>query len=53
MAKRKHTGALFDERIIISDLSSSAGEAYQRLQVNLDLASIDSKYKVIGITSST
>ena len=53
MAKRKHNGSLFDERIIVNDLSSSAGEAYQRLQVNVDLASIDSKLKVIGITSST
>lgn len=49
MRKKKE---VIEERIIVEDLSSYAGEAYQKLQVNIDLANVDNKYKVIGVTSS-
>lgn len=49
MSKKKEN---VEERVLLDDLSSLAGEAYQKLQVNLDLANIGHKYKVIAFTSS-
>lgn len=49
MKRNKH---FVEERILLNDLSSYAGEAYQKLQVNVDLANVNHKYKVIGVTSS-
>lgn len=51
MAKKKKQ--IIEDRILVDDISSRAGEAYQRLQVNIDLASVKDKKKIIGITSST
>lgn len=48
--KRKEVA---EDRILIDDLSSLAGESYQRLQTNIELANIDKKIKVIGVTSAT
>lgn len=50
--KNKNKGVV-EDRILIDDLSSLAGESYQRLQTNIELANIDKKMKVIGITSAT
>ena len=40
-------------REIYDDTTSIQSEAYQKLQVNLDYASIDEKYKIISCVSST
>lgn len=42
-----------EDRILIDDLSSLAGESYQRLQTNIELANIDKKLHVIGVTSAS
>ena len=40
-------------REIYDDTTSIQSEAYQKLQVNLDYASIDEKYKIISCVSSS
>ena len=42
-----------EERILIDDLSSLSGESYQRLQTNIELANIDKKMHIIGVTSAS
>ena len=50
MAKRKNKVNVLRE--IYDDTTSIQSEAYQKLQVNLDYASIDKKYKIISCISA-
>lgn len=43
---------LENQHILINDIGSMQGEAFQKLQMNLDFASIDDKINVIGVTSA-
>ncbi len=47
--KRKE---ITEEKVLVSDLSSTVGESYQRLLTNIELNNVDESIKVIGFTSS-